>query len=765
VSKVKFKANISFLNVLFLSTNHKLFARSLSAQHFILFHTAPTLMSTTTAQHHAENKTVSVERYNELSAQLNKLKLDLQQAEAELAQHKQKFKQQQQENPKAEKTPEFKACEQQIKKLKDDVGKLTKEWRRADPNKLVLDRTKFEEHLTRRFFVVPSFEIYGGTAGLYDFGPMACAIKNNVINLWRRHFILEENMLELDLTCLTPEPVFKASGHVQRFADWMVKDEKTNTCYRADKLLAEVIENELDQPNITPKRQEELRAVLKAIDGYSGAELGAKIKELGIVAPETKNPLSDPYPFNLMFSTQIGPTGKQLGYLRPETAQGIFVNFRRLLDFNGGQLPFAGATIGQAFRNEIAPRSGLLRVREFTLAEIEHFMNPATAKDPHPKLHKVKDVSVPFFSRERQSAGLNADFMTIGEALEKGILQNSTLAYFIGRTYLFMRAVGILKSGIRFRQHMGNEMAHYASDCWDCELLTSYGWIECVGLADRSCYDLQAHSADSKVDLVAYEAFKTPQTQEVWEFQIADKAKYKKFLQKYVDPVTKHLTDLKDEQKQSLQKELEEKGKITLPFEDKTFELSKEMIQFKLTTKKITGRHFTPAVIEPSFGIGRIIYCLLEHAYWVRPQQAGDEDDKIARVVLSFPPAIAPYKTAILPLQQNDQFDPFISQLSDMLTNAGISHKVDTTTASVGKRYARIDDIGVPFAITIDFTSLKDNTVTLRERDSCTQIRAPVEEVVKLINQLIESKITWEAVRALYPEQKQTASAKVGKQQ
>lgn len=584
-------------------------------------------------------------------------------------------------------------------------------------------------------------------------------------------------MLELDLTSLTPELVFKASGHVQRFADWMVKDEKTGVCYRADKLLCEFIEAELQKSNLPKEREELLKKTLYEVDGYDGDKLGAKFKELNVVS-EAGNPLSAPYPFNLMFSTMIGPTGKLTGYLRPETAQGIFVNFKRLLDFNGGQVPFACATIGQAFRNEIAPRSGLLRVREFTLAEIEHFMNPNAAKEEHPKLKNVIELSLPLLSRELQGAGLPAAQVTIGEALAKGTIINKTLAYYIGRTFLFMRALGLLPDGIRFRQHMHNEMAHYAADCWDCELLTSYGWVECVGLADRSCYDLNAHSKESGVQLEAFETFKEPIVQEVTEFQVVNKDKFKKLLKQHIEPVTQKLSSLPEADMKAFQQELDKAGQISVTLDaNNTFVLTKEMIQFKLVQKKISGRHFTPAVIEPSFGIGRIIYCMLEHAFWVRKEEeeeqqeeqdkkakaAKQKDEKLARIVFSFPPTVAPYKTTVFPLQQNDKFDPFVEKLSERLTLASISHKVDVTGQSIGRRYARTDDIGVPFAITVDFESLENNTVTLRERDSCRQIRANVDEVVTIIAHLVEGRTTWEHVLQSHPEQKQTASEKVGK--
>jgi glycyl-tRNA synthetase len=183
----------------------------------------------------------------------------------------------------------------------------------------------------------------------------------------------------------------------------------------------------------------------------------------------------------------------------------MFVNFQRLLEYNGGKLPFAASQIGQAFRNEIAPRSGLLRVREFTLAEIEHFVNPEDKK--HPKFARVSNLVLNLFPREDQLTTKTTIQMTIGDAVKKGIVANETLGYFIARTYLFLTSAGIKKDRLRFRQHLRDEMAHYATDCWDAEIQNSYGWIECVGIADRSCFDLTAHATETKKPLSAFVEF------------------------------------------------------------------------------------------------------------------------------------------------------------------------------------------------------------------------------------------------------------------
>lgn len=210
-----------------------------------------------------------------------------------------------------------------------------------------------------------------------------------------------------------------------------------------------------------------------------------------------------------MFDSSIGPTGKQKGYLRPETAQGHFLNFARLLDFNNGRLPFASAQVGRSFRNEISPRAGLIRVREFTMAEIEHYVDPADKSHVH--FSEASSVVLRFLPKDVQSAGkTELALMTVGEAVEKGVVDNQTLGYFLARIYLFLTKIGIDPERLRFRQHMANEMAHYAADCWDAEILTSYGWIECVGCADRSAYDLSVHMKKTGAQLVARVALPEP---------------------------------------------------------------------------------------------------------------------------------------------------------------------------------------------------------------------------------------------------------------
>lgn len=196
-------------------------------------------------------------------------------------------------------------------------------------------------------------------------------------------------------------------------------------------------------------------------------------------------------------------------YLRPETAQGHFLNFSRLLEFNNGRIPFASAQIGRSFRNEISPRAGLLRVREFTMGEIEHYVDPADKR--HPRFSEYRHVVFSLLDRHVQSQGSTTlTPMAIGEAVDKGIVANETLGYFLARIQLFLVHIGIDPKRLRFRQHMANEMAHYATDCWDAEIENATGWTECVGCADRAAYDLSVHAARTGHPLVVREALKEP---------------------------------------------------------------------------------------------------------------------------------------------------------------------------------------------------------------------------------------------------------------
>ncbi|CAK9232181.1 unnamed protein product [Sphagnum troendelagicum] len=596
--------------------------------------------------------------------------------------------------------------------------------------------------LERRLFYIPSFKIYGGVAGLYDYGPWGCAVETNLLNLWRQHFVMEEDMFEIRCPCVTPEVVLKASGHVDKFTDLMVKDEVTGDCHRADHLLKNFLNDILAKDaKITAEKKKEIMTDLASLDEFTGPELGAKIKAYNIKAPDTGNEVSEPYPFNLMFATTIGPTGLVPGYMRPETAQGIFVNFKDLYYENGNKLPFAAAQIGSAFRNEIAPRQGPMRVREFTLAEIEHFVNPYDKS--HPKFKDVAHLEFFLFPRAEQT-GLKDHVKTcIGDAVAKGIVDNETLGYFIARTYLFLTGIGINKERLRFRQHLQNEMAHYAQDCWDAEIECSYGWFECVGLADRSAFDLKAHTSKSGVELVAHEVFDKPKDVEQLTI-LPNKKILGKVFRKDQKILSESLESMTEAEALALKAELEEKEKTIYRVctTGQEFELTKEMVTISQQVVKTHGRNFTPSVIEPSFGVGRIMYCLYEHCFYTRPYTPGEQVSSVFR----FPPLIAPIKCTVFPLIQREILNLKAKQISNSLTRVGVSNKMDVTGRSIGKRYARTDEVGIPFAITVDF----DEGVTVRERDSKQQIRVPDGEVVDVVHDLANGSLPWAKVTSSY---------------
>ncbi len=582
-------------------------------------------------------------------------------------------------------------------------------------------RAQLEGLMTKRFFYIQAFEIYGGVGGLFDYGPTGAALQANIINQWRNHFIIEEEMLELDTTIMTLAEVLKTSGHVDKFADWMCKDAKNGEIFRADHLVEGVLEARLEGDKQARAKEagetiavpaegaaddkkskkkkvkstavklddavvEEYTSILAQIDNFDGKQLGELIRKYQIRSPESGNEVSEPIEFNLMFESPSAH-GQVKGYLRPETAQGHFVNFQRLLEFNNGRVPFASAQIGKSFRNEISPRAGLLRVREFTMAEIEHFVDPEDKN--HERFDEVKNIKVPLLAKDIQESGkTNITIKTIGEAVSEGVIDNQTLGYFIGRIYLFLVKIGIDPTRLRFRQHMSNEMAHYASDCWDAEIHTSYGWIECVGCADRSAYDLTVHSKKTKKDLVVQKAHKEPKVYDKLVPTIVKKNIGPKF-KKDAKIVEEAILEMDQTKLAELESQLKNGSAPLTICTGQTFELTTDVVTVEMKTIRETVREFTPNVIEPSFGIGRIFYSLLEHSFWTR---AEDQD----RGVLSLPPLVAPIKALIVPISSNEKLAPLVKQVSRQLRSAGVASRVDDSNASIGRRYARNDELGTP---------------------------------------------------------------------
>lgn len=488
-------------------------------------------------------------------------------------------------------------------------------------------------------------------------------------------------------------------------------------------------------------------------DGYSKDELWEVFKKYNIRCPENNNALTEPEPFNLMFPVPIGPEGLIGGFLRPETAQGIFLNYKFCLEQNANKLPLGVAQVGKVYRNEIAPRQGLCRQREFNQMEIEWFCKP-TAKDT-PKFKTVKNLKLQLFSAAKQLAGENPVLMEIGEAVAKKMVDNETLAYFISRTYLFLISIGCKADHIRFRQHLPTEMAHYATDCWDAEIETSLGWLECVGIADRACFDLNAHAEAAKVDLMFRETLDPPVVVEVTRITKAAGVATMKAFKKHGKAVKEWLELLPEADLCSLAQEVKAKGKATrsVDLSDGKQELTflPDHVDVQVMKEKQTTTCFMPGVVEPSFGIDRIFFSCLEHTYYARPKDAG-EDAKQIRGVLGFPASIAPYKMTILPVDQRitreDKYAELMKSIRGKVSSLGHSCTVDDSNATIGKRYSRNDELGIPFACTVDFDSFKDGTVTLRERDSMEQVRMPAANVATVLHEVCWGRKNWKDVQS-----------------
>ena len=340
----------------------------------------------------------------------------------------------------------------------------------------------------RRGFIWPSYDIYGGVAGMYDYGPLGFSLRNNIVDVWRSLYKGREGFVEIDSEYVGPREVFKASGHLDKFADKITYCTKCGAPFRADHLVKEYYDN---PDTMTEKELEEAFEKHNVKCLTCGGKLG---------------PVED---FNLMFRTNIGPGTSRVGYLRPETAQGIFMNFQNLYRYNREKLPLGVMQTGRSYRNEIAPRQGMIRMREFNQMEVELFIDPEDKT--WPRFPDMADEVLTLLP----NTGSETVTMTVREAVEKKVIANEALAYFVGTTKQLLVRCGVDPARLRFRQHLKDEMAHYAADCWDAEVLLSYGWMEITGIADRGCWDLSRHAQFSGTELTHFKKFDEPVEEEV----------------------------------------------------------------------------------------------------------------------------------------------------------------------------------------------------------------------------------------------------------
>ncbi len=543
----------------------------------------------------------------------------------------------------------------------------------------------------RRGFIWPAFDIYGGLRGFYDYGPLGAAMKDNIISIWKRYYVLEEGMAEIDSPNLGPEDVFRASGHLEKFEDLMTTCTKCGTSFRADRLIT--AEN---------------------ADALGPDELWSEMQREGIKCPECGGELTKPEPFNLMFRTSIGPKGKRerTGYLRPETAQAMFMDFQYLYRYFRENLPFGAVQVGKGFRNEISPRQGLLRLREFNMAEAEIFFDPESKRWPN--FNRYRDDEVLLLPNTGEETRIS-----LGDAVENGIIENEALAYFVGLTRRFLIDVGIDEKRLRFREHLQDEMAHYADDCWDAEVLLSYGWTEIVGIADRTDYDLSRHGRFSGANLKAMRKYEEPRTVRVREI-VPDFKKLGPVFKKDAKRVGEMLRALDADVSGSIEIELDGR-RVTVP---------EDAYSLREVEKKIGGEDFIPHVIEPSYGIDRILYSVLEHNY-IEIEEGGEIYRR-----LSLPPYVAPVTAGVFPLMARDGLDKLAEEIWTDLRKSGINAVYDDS-GSIGRRYARMDEIGTPFCITVDYQTLEDDTVTVRNRENKRQERISVGDISKKITDMV----------------------------
>lgn len=568
---------------------------------------------------------------------------------------------------------------------------------------------KVSELGRRRGFIFPSFEIYGGVSGFYDYGPLGASLKRNIEEKWRDLFVRREGMVEIEGTIITPKPVFEASGHVSHFTDITTSCAKCGRGYRTDTLLQE--------------------AGVEVKEGMRTEELDYLIKEHDVRCPECGGELGASESFNLMFQLSIGPYDRSIvGYGRPEAAQGQFVDFKRLFSSERDRLPLGVAQIGRCVRNEIAPRKGPIRQREFTIVDYEVFVDPEDTS--YPRIGFVRDQRLRILPASEQLANSDKVYeVTVGEALERGLVANETLAYFMALAQRFMEELGVPFDRQRFRELLPDERAHYSRQTFDQEVwLDRWRWTEVSGHAYRTDYDLRQHMMFSGVDLRVYKRFEEPRV--VRKVRVIPKieqieADFGSYAQRV-------LTLLSRGDPTIIEREMRERGFYEVPGE-KPVMLEPRHVEVQAYEEMDSGRHFVPHVVEPSFGIDRIFYAALEYAY----------TETKGRKVLRLPRDVAPISVSVFPLVSRDGLPEIAKEVYSLLIEEGFTVDYDEA-GSIGRRYARADEVGVPIAVTIDYETLEDRTVTLRDINTWKQVRTKISDLPLLLAEYLRGKIEFD---------------------
>ncbi|HHN82023.1 MAG TPA: glycine--tRNA ligase [Methanomicrobia archaeon] len=459
----------------------------------------------------------------------------------------------------------------------------------------------------RRGFIFPASEIYGGVSGFWEYGNLGTLMKRKWEDAWRHHFLsLDQNYYEISTSNIMPEAVFKGSGHLEHFNDPLTACTKCNQRFRADDLITD--------------------ACGKNAEDMTTEEMEVAINEENIQCPRCGGELGPVQLFNMMFCLDIGAAGGTKGYLRPETAQGAFISFKRMFEVLRNRLPIGIGIVGRVYRNEISPRQGFFRLREFNQAELQIFFDPDTF-DEHASFDDVAGTPLRVRPLDREEEVE----MTAGDFRDRYDIGRFYVYHMVKIQEFYLDALKVPREKFRFRELSERERAFYNKVHWDIEvdMETLGGYKEVAGIHYRTSHDLSGHQ-----------------------------------------------------------------------------EMSKQKMQVN-----IDGKKFVPHVLELSFGVDRNFWALLDLAF------AKEEE----RTVFRFPPRMAPITVAVFPLLNKQ---PLIEKATEIYSQLASIMQTDYDRGgSIGRRYRRQDEIGTPFCVTVDFDTLEDGTVTLRDRDTMEQKR------------------------------------------
>jgi glycyl-tRNA synthetase len=575
--------------------------------------------------------------------------------------------------------------------------------------------TAINELARRRGFFWQSYEIYGGAGGFVTYGPLGARLKQNIERKLRELFVTKLGILEIESSVIAPGKVFEASGHVNHFKEPMVECQECNKRFRADHLLEEYAKKSCVET-----------------EKMSLKEIQQALEKLGITCPDCGGGFKPPQQFLTMFETTIGPYSGAMGYGRPEAAQGIFVEFNRLYQAAREKLPFGVIQIGHALRNEISPRQGLIRLREFTIADLEFFFDPE-----EPNCCLLKDVEneklTLYLAPERLKCSEKTIEVTVKDAVAQKLIRSEWQAFFMVMAKKLLVEIGVPPENQRFIEKTQWEKAHYAGQSFDQEVYVDrWGWIEVSGHAHRTDFDLSSHMKASGADLRVYKEYPTP----VEEEQLVVKPVMAKLGPAFKKEAAKVAELLAEAPAEEVTAQLKKNGFYMAG----AYKVLPEHVNVSLQKCVVRGKRFIPQVVEPSFGCDRLFYVALEYAYGVK-------DD---RVVMSFPRTIAPTQVGVYPLVSKDGIPEKTREVHQKLVNEGIAAELDET-GSIGRRYARADEAGVPLGVTVDYETLKNGTVTVRDRDTWQQVRARINDLPELLHRYFQEKINFKDLGASVP--------------